>query len=177
MTTQLRVTKHVDFCAAHSIKGAGKCANKHGHNWHATITVDQISGELDERGFIVDVRDLKDAAFKYDHDDLDKYFEYPSTENVAQTIADDALEICKETNPKAVYIINVQLIETANNSANASASNFKAEFPTQAVGLVGQKSKTLEQQMKDAHDAEASYQYGGTTVPSPSRAKFVKRSS
>jgi len=117
----MKIVKKVDFCAAHSIAGAGKCANKHGHNWEAIITVD-ADGDLDSRGFVADVRDLKQAAYKYDHDDLDKYFEVASTELVCQKIAYDALEVVSKSNPKLKYIrVHVELIETKNNSAEASA--------------------------------------------------------
>lgn len=123
----MKITKHVDFAAAHSIAGAGVCANKHGHNWHACIEVEHVDGEItDERYFLADVRDLKDAAHKYDHDDLDKYFEFASTENVAQKIADDALMICLTANPEAQFVVRVHLIETKNNSANAVATNATA---------------------------------------------------
>src|SRR3954471_34043 len=88
----MKITKIVDFAAAHSIVGAGKCENKHGHNWEATISV-ELYGDTDYRGFIVDVAELKKCAFKYDHDDLDRYFAYASTENVAQKIADDVAEV------------------------------------------------------------------------------------
>lgn len=123
----MKITKKVDFCAAHSIAGAGKCANKHGHNWEAIIEVD-YRGTLDGRGFIADVADIKQAAFKYDHDDLDKYFESASTENVAQQIAYDTLEIVlAERGPDAGDIfIHVHLVETKNNSADAYATHVRS---------------------------------------------------
>ena len=120
------LTKRVMFCAAHSIKGAGKCENKHGHNWEANIKVTMVEGELDQRGFIADVADLKQAAFKYDHDDLDKYFDFASTENIAQKIAEDALEICLQTNSTNRYVVEVHLIETENNTATARVDNVLA---------------------------------------------------
>ena len=123
----MRITKVVDFCAAHSIQGAGKCANKHGHNWEATIVV-ALDGELDSRGFIADVRDLKNAAFKYDHDDLDKYFEMPSTENVAQKIAQDALQVCLDGEAKGFFTVDVHLVETKNNSADAYTQGANVEY-------------------------------------------------
>lgn len=120
----MKISKHVDFAAAHSIQGAGACANKHGHNWHALIEVNHIGGEItDERGFLVDVSDVKQAAYKYDHDDLDNYFDFASTENVAQKIADDALLACLAANPDANFIVTVHLDETKNNSADAVADN------------------------------------------------------
>lgn len=132
----LKITKHVDFAAAHSIAGAGVCANKHGHNWHACIEVEHVDGEItDERNFLADVRDLKEAAYKYDHDDLDKYFEFASTENVAEQIAKDALVTCLTANPDALFIVKVHLIETKNNSADAVATNVPKGHETQFRSL------------------------------------------
>lgn len=118
------IEKKVDFAAAHSIAGAGKCANKHGHNWEANIRV-ELDGETDERGFVADVADIKDAAYKYDHDDLDKYFDYASTENVAKQIADDVLETCMNGRSVGDFWVTVHLIETKNNSAYAYANGVK----------------------------------------------------
>lgn len=118
----MKIVKRVDFCAAHSIAGAGKCANKHGHNWEAIITV-SFDGHLDKRGFVADVAEIKQAAFKYDHDDLDKYFDSASTENVAAKIAKDVLDICESSDSKGLYYIHVHLVETKNNSAEAWADN------------------------------------------------------
>lgn len=115
-----KIVKHVDFSAAHSIAGAGKCANKHGHNWEATITV-EFHGYLDSRGFIADVAEIKKAAFKYDHDDLDKYFEVASTEHIANKIAEDVFDICSSARSSGSYRVHVHLVETKNNSAEAYA--------------------------------------------------------
>lgn len=117
----VKITKKVDFCAAHSIAGAGKCENKHGHNWEATIEVD-FRGKLDSRGFIADVAEIKQAAFRYDHDDLDKYFETASTEVVAQKIADDVLDVLDRAKSEGDYFVHVHLVETKNNSADAYAT-------------------------------------------------------
>lgn len=117
---EYEITKRVMFCAAHSIMGAGKCENKHGHNWEATITVQ--SNVVDERGFVADVADIKKAAFQYDHDDLDKYFTYASTENVAQKIAEDVLHVVLESQGPVEdrwIKVEVDLVETENNSAVA----------------------------------------------------------
>lgn len=118
LTGSFTLRKNVEFSAAHSIKGAGKCENKHGHNWEAQITI-HFAGELDERGFVVDVADVKKCAFKYDHDDLDKYFEFASTENVAAKIAEDVGNLCAAAASSGTYYIEVHLIETKYNSADA----------------------------------------------------------
>lgn len=156
------------FCAAHHLPGAGKCENVHGHNWVAEIEVTLLSGSLDSRGFIVDVADLKKAAFKYDHNDLNIFFEYPSTENVAQKIADDALGICKGSNPGSTFVVNVHLIETENNSAYASASNFVWAQP---------EPVSIDEGLKQ----EAEYFPGNlapqlsSAVATPAGMKFIKR--
>lgn len=117
----MKLTKVVEFCAAHHIPRAGKCSNNHGHNWIATIHVE--ADMLDSRGFIADVADIKQAAFKYDHGDLNGWFDSPTTENVAQAIADDVLLICIDSN-RATYRVRVHLQETRNNSAEAQATNY-----------------------------------------------------
>lgn len=115
-----RLTKNVDFCAAHSIKGAGKCERKHGHNWEANIEVE--CNRLNSFGFIADVAAIKHAAMKYDHDDLDNYFEKPTTEIVCKKIADDALDIVLAEHNRLdadLYVtVKVHLVETKNNSAD-----------------------------------------------------------
>jgi 6-pyruvoyl-tetrahydropterin synthase len=164
---QTRIEKRVQFAAAHHLPGVPKCCNNHGHNWVANITVEQTHGELDEHGFIVDVGELKLAAYKYDHNDLNIFFEMPSTENVAQKIADDALAICVKNNPQATFIVSVHLIETENNSATCSATNFSWQVPT---GLTPE----------EALAKEAAYSPGNAltqVAPPAANAKFVKRKS
>lgn len=145
----MRITKEVDFAAAHSIAGTEQCDQKHGHNWHAVIEIDHAGGEItDKRGFLVDVREVKNAAYKYDHDDLDKYFDFASTENVAQQIAEDALQACIECNPGAQFFVRVHLDETKNNSADAGATNVKIREMNDAgfreVGYVGARNNEPE---------------------------------
>lgn len=160
----MKLTKKVDFCAAHSIQGAGKCARKHGHNWEATIDVEHIDGPIThEAGFLVDVAKVKEAAFKYDHDDLDNYFQWASTENVAQQIADDALQHCIEANPQAGFCVRVNLVETKNNSAAAIVWNetelferepvqpgsYSVDTEFKPVGLVGARQNVPLKERQD----------------------------
>lgn len=158
-----RVTKRVVFAAAHHLDGLGKCENLHGHNWQADIEVTMMDGEL-KNGIVVDVAALKQAAFKYDHDNLDKYFEFPSTENVAHAIAEDALRICTDYNPDATFSVTVHLIETENNSAYSSATNFSYEMPPLIT----------EEQAIAAEQQAAFLKPSGLPV-AEADAKFVKR--
>ena len=79
------------FSSAHRLVGyEGKCAVPHGHNWHVEVFV---RGEgLDERGILVDFRELKTAVgeelAELDHADLNALAAFtdmnPTSENIAR---------------------------------------------------------------------------------------------
>ena len=78
------------FSAAHHLRGYdGTCAEFHGHNWGVEVYVQ--GSELDEQGFLVDFRELKETVgaviAELDHRDLNSvpHFEgvNPTSENIA----------------------------------------------------------------------------------------------
>lgn len=83
------------FCAAHSLRGYdGKCRNTHGHNFRVQLT---LTGEaLDERGILVDFKDVKAALQavieEVDHQNLNDLPAFaqvnPSTENLCRFFYD-----------------------------------------------------------------------------------------
>lgn len=79
----LTVKGHFD--AAHHLPGyPGDCARPHGHTWLVEV---KISGKtLQPNMMLVDFRDIKATWKKYDHQDLNDFFEFPTAENIAQTI-------------------------------------------------------------------------------------------
>ena len=167
---QNRVTQRVKFSAAHHIPDHPVYANNHGHNWEALISVDLIQGEPDKSGYVVTPYSLRSAASQFDNDDLNKHLAIPTAENVAQKIANDALDICIVHNGQNIYIVNVELWETADSSASASASNFAVRFNEDPM------MTPLTDQLKDAHDAESAYAFGGNAEVTPIKsAKFIKR--
>ena len=57
------VTKHFDFCAAHSLPHlpeSHKCHHIHGHNYRVVVACSRCS--LDARGFVVDYTEISAAA-------------------------------------------------------------------------------------------------------------------
>jgi 6-pyruvoyltetrahydropterin/6-carboxytetrahydropterin synthase len=90
------LNKDFNFAAAHFVPDdrAGKCQYVHGHTYFVNLTI--AGDELDETGFLVDFKALKELVHaKYDHtlmnDHLDDFSstdpnQYPTTEVVARTI-------------------------------------------------------------------------------------------
>ncbi|WP_191567428.1 6-carboxytetrahydropterin synthase QueD [Metabacillus idriensis] len=86
------LNKDLHLSAAHFIPddSAGKCKEVHGHNYHINLTI--VGNELNEVGFLVDFKKLKDIVHKrYDHSLLNNFEEfnnssYPTTEQFAKAI-------------------------------------------------------------------------------------------
>jgi 6-pyruvoyltetrahydropterin/6-carboxytetrahydropterin synthase len=90
-TYKFELNKDMHFSAAHFIpaEAAGKCQQVHGHTYSVNLTI--AGNELDECGFLVDFKVLKQLVFdKYDHTLLNDAVEFqtsfPTTEILAQTI-------------------------------------------------------------------------------------------
>jgi 6-pyruvoyltetrahydropterin/6-carboxytetrahydropterin synthase len=93
---QYELNKDMHFAAAHFVphESAGKCVNIHGHTYFVNVTV--AGDELNEAGFLVDFKTLKEIVHdRYDHslindkkDDFNDKNEYdfPTTEVVARKI-------------------------------------------------------------------------------------------
>lgn len=92
------LNKDFHFAAAHYVpdEEAGKCARLHGHTYYANVTI--AGDELDKLGFLANFSEIKKLIHdRFDHTGLnehDAFFgadnssRYPTTENVARTIAD-----------------------------------------------------------------------------------------
>lgn len=65
-----RISKSISFCYGHRLLNYdGKCKHLHGHNARAVIILEQE--ELDERGMLVDFKDIKDVVKKWVDTELD----------------------------------------------------------------------------------------------------------
>lgn len=104
------VSKEFTFDAAHFLtKYHGKCENLHGHTYRLRVTVE---GEIGEEGMVVDFLDLKKLVKekildKFDHRNLNDFFENPTAELVAEFI-------WKELKPE-LNLYEVVLWETENS--------------------------------------------------------------
>lgn len=86
----------------------GKCANIHGHTWHLIV---EISGEINEHGFVMDFTELKRYVNEiidiYDHKVLNDYIYNPTCENLVNYI----FEYLDEALPSNLKIHKVELQE------------------------------------------------------------------
>lgn len=97
----MQVSKEFTFDAAHFLtKYHGKCENLHGHTYRLRVTVE---GEIQEDGMVVDFLEVKALVKekilgKFDHRNLNDFFENPTAEFVAKYIWDElkpALNLCE----------------------------------------------------------------------------------
>ena len=82
---QLIVKGHFD--SAHHLPGHPTCGTPHGHTFRVET---RVSGKsLQPNMMLVDFQDVKGTWKKYDHRDLNAFFEYPTAENIARTIFEE----------------------------------------------------------------------------------------
>ena len=89
-----RVSKRFGFSASHVLHGLGDdhpCSRLHGHNYEIEVIAE--SADLDERGFVVDFRELDDVKrwidATLDHRHLNDVMEgQPSAEAIARLVYD-----------------------------------------------------------------------------------------
>lgn len=71
------------FDAAHHLPGVPVCERIHGHTFQVEVSVS--AKELNDKGMVIDFRDIKTVTSGlYDHDDLNKFFDMPTAENLAK---------------------------------------------------------------------------------------------
>jgi 6-pyruvoyltetrahydropterin/6-carboxytetrahydropterin synthase len=82
---KLGVIEYID--AAHYLPGHETCGRMHGHTYRVELVVE---GEKRGAGMVVDFYDLKSALRKalseYDHRCLNDVLEYPSVENICESV-------------------------------------------------------------------------------------------
>lgn len=90
------VSKEFTFDSAHFLtKYHGKCENMHGHTYRLRVTVE---GPVQEDGMVLDFKELKalvkeKVVDKYDHQNLNDFFENPSAELIAMKIWEDLKDL------------------------------------------------------------------------------------
>jgi len=86
----MHVEKEFKFEAAHMLpRHNGKCANEHGHSWRVVVS---LLGRIDKNTqFVMDFSELKALVQpiidRFDHQHLNAFITYPSSENVCIHIA------------------------------------------------------------------------------------------
>ena len=65
-----RVSREIDFCYGHRLLNySGKCRHLHGHNGRAVITIE--AEQLDDRGMVLDISDIKRVVSGWIDENLD----------------------------------------------------------------------------------------------------------
>jgi 6-pyruvoyltetrahydropterin/6-carboxytetrahydropterin synthase len=113
-----KIGKHFDFESAHQLKGSiyGKCQNLHGHRYHLVV---EVEGEVDQFGWVCDFAEIEDivkkmVVDKFDHKNLNDFFELSTAENIAKFVF-EALD--GELKTKPYRLSKVLLYETADSYA------------------------------------------------------------
>ena len=118
------VTKQFSFEACHHLPHYdGACHNLHGHSYKLEVTVSGsiIKDETNPKcGMIIDFKDLKKivnevAVNKYDHANLNDFFQNPTAEIMVRQIAEDI--ICNLHNNPDISLLSVKLWETTTSYA------------------------------------------------------------
>lgn len=101
------------FDAAHSLPllpKDHKCHGVHGHSYRVIV---ELTGELNEHGFVEDygmVREvLNEILYKLDHKNLNDLFDQPSTEIIAEYIFEQMVNEFEKMSAVTIY-------ETPSNS-------------------------------------------------------------
>jgi 6-pyruvoyltetrahydropterin/6-carboxytetrahydropterin synthase len=65
----------------------GACNNQHGHRWNVEVKID---GEQNEKGWIVNFKDVKEVINKFDHNYINDIIKViPTAENIASILLDE----------------------------------------------------------------------------------------
>ena len=102
----------------------GACARPHGHSYKLEVTVDgMIQPNWNSKcGMIIDFKDLKQiveevAVDKYDHQDLNDFFENPTAEIMVMQIALDIMDRLNKLSNSNISLVSCRLWETATSYA------------------------------------------------------------
>lgn len=117
----VHVTKEMTFDSCHNLlEYEGACANLHGHTYKIQVT---FSGYCDERGFVVDFKDIKkimkeSVVDKADHNYLNKLMAFNTTaENMACYYYDVLTVAVNNLYKGRVNVESVKLWETPTSFA------------------------------------------------------------
>ena len=115
------VSKEFKFEAAHMLpRHNGKCRNEHGHSWRLIV---EVGGPIDKgTQFVMDYAELKKLVQpivdRFDHQHLNAFVRYPSSENLAIHIA----HILRPSLERYSYFV-VKVSETQSSWAEWDSRN------------------------------------------------------
>lgn len=122
----MEVSKLFTFEAAHMLpRHEGKCRHFHGHSWKLRITITGLVNEYTQ--FVLDYSKLSDIMRplieKFDHQCLNYFMAYPSSENVATYVADYLATVGSLKVAKPISRLQVSVSETEKVWATWDSNN------------------------------------------------------
>jgi len=108
----MTIGKQFEFEACHSLpenEVYGKCCNLHGHRYELDI---EVIGEINDLGWVCNYKEH--VIDKYDHANLNEFFEVPTAENMTIEISKVLTEAFKNKNYR---LKKVKLFETSTSYA------------------------------------------------------------
>ena len=106
------------FSSAHSLPGyIGPCSNIHGHTWHVRVEFEVRSDIIPDRGYFVDLIDLKNivdsVCEELDHKYLNNIFSFaPTAENIAKHIFERLEKIVEIEFTTILRVVAVEVWES-----------------------------------------------------------------
>jgi len=117
----MKIHTETTISAAHHLPGYnGLCKNVHGHSFKIEVEIIGLINK--EIGMLVDFKEVKDIINKFDHTDLNDYFENPTAENIAHHLANAISLRYPETT------VSVKVWESATSWASESVSQSKLNY-------------------------------------------------
>lgn len=106
----IRITKKLTISCSHHLPGHKKCGEQHGHNYQITVTCEGSKRDLKD-GMLVDfgMPEVK----KYDHKNLNDFFQFPTVEVLTLKILEDV-----------PHCVRVKIWETENNFCEVVNAHF-----------------------------------------------------
>ena len=119
---KIRKTKRIE--AAHHLPNHdGKCARPHGHTFTITFEIEgaTLNTQGPKAGMVIDYYDvgqvMKDTVEIYDHQDLNAFFENPTSENIAQAIFAKSAPLISDKSNRMAHLLKVLVSETQDSVA------------------------------------------------------------
>lgn len=82
------------------------CNNVHGHTYQIKVT---LCGPLDDNGMVIDFALVKTAIRRYDHQNLNDFFQPSTAERFAMVLRDALLILCADSD---AFVVEVAVSET-----------------------------------------------------------------
>ena len=138
----------------------GKCHEQHGHNWRIIVMIQGVPMDKGPHvGMVMDFVLIKNIIMKYDHTNLNKYFENPTAELMCE-------RICQELFWKGIEQGNItkvvaRLFETHKSYVEVDSDDYNWEEESDADRL--EQDVGSAEEMQKAREADKDVRNGSSS--------------